>query len=359
MNTRTLILLASVIAVFSLSLTGCKPAAKEEEEKKAPTEVAVRVGKIVRTTLRRYVEGWGTVEPEPAYNGHAAASARVASPVAGVVMEVKCAEGQRVEKGATLFQLDARLANVQLEKAKQAADFAEVTYARQKKLMENQGTSLKQLQEAEQQLRTARTELTAAQTQCDLLRVTAPLSGTIARVAINPGEAVELLTVMAEIVDLDRLVVSANVPSAELPLLKLGLPVELRMDKADEKPVGTGTICFIAPQVDPKTGSVLVRASVPPNAGLRPGQFVRVRIICEERANRLAVPRASIYTDHDGQSTVSVVEGDVAKQKVVKVGLRDGELIEVEGEGLAEGMTVVTEGSYALPKETKIRVLEH
>jgi hypothetical protein len=52
-----------------------------------------------------------------------------------------------------------------------------------------------------------------------------------------------------------------------------------------------------------------------------------------------------------------VVEGDVAKQRAVKVGLRDGGLVEVEGEGLSEGATVVTQGSYALPKETKVRIL--
>jgi hypothetical protein len=64
-----------------------------------------------------------------------------------------------------------------------------------------------------------------------------------------------------------------------------------------------------------------------------------------------AVPRESIYTDYDGKSTLSIVEGDVARQKVVKVGLRNGDL--VEGESLTEGATVATLGSYALPQETK------
>lgn len=73
--------------------------------------------------------------------------------------------------------------------------------------------------------------------------------------------------------------------------------------------------------------------------------------------NRLAVPSAAIYTDHDGRSTLSVVDGDVAKQRSVTVGLRDGDLVEVDGEGLVEGTTVVTVGSYALPAETKVRIL--
>jgi len=51
------------------------------------------------------------------------------------------------------------------------------------------------------------------------------------------------------------------------------------------------------------------------------------------------------------------VQGDKAVQKPVKAGAKDGPLIEVEGDGLKEGDTVVTVGAYGLPKETKVRVL--
>ncbi|MBI5394117.1 MAG: efflux RND transporter periplasmic adaptor subunit [Verrucomicrobia bacterium] len=359
-----------VITIIVLAAIGCggwaalkwfKPAEHEGEEEKVATEVAVRVAKVTRATLHRYVEGWGTVEPEPPHDGHTAASARVASPVAGVVVQACCAEGQRVEKGATMFELDARLADVQIAKARQALEFAQRNFERQKKLMQGEGTSVKAFQEIEQQLQAASNDLANAQTQRDLLRITAPLAGTVTRVGVNPGEAVELLTVMAEMIDLDRLVVSANIPSAELPYLKLGQPMELRVEQpgaeADGKPVCAATLCFIAPQVDPKTGSVLVRGTIPARDGLRPGQFVRVRIASEERRDRLAVPRESVVTAEDGHTVVAVVEGDKAVQKPVKVGLRDGGLVEVEGEGLKEGDAVVSEGAYALPKETRVRLI--
>src|ERR1043166_9688022 len=65
----------------------------------AQTEVAVHVGRISLATLRHGVTAYGTVEPEPGTADKAPASARIASPVAAIVSDVSCFEGQQVEKG--------------------------------------------------------------------------------------------------------------------------------------------------------------------------------------------------------------------------------------------------------------------
>ncbi len=331
-----LILLVFSAAVFA----GCKPGAPEESDQVA-TVVAVQVGKLCRATIHRYVTAYGVVEPEPARNGKPGAGSRLAPPVAGLIAEVNCAEGQRVEKGAILFRLDSRPIDV-------AVEFAQQTYERQKKLLPVGGTSQKALQEAEQQLASARA-------QQALLRIQAPFSGVIARVNARPGEAVDLNSVLAEIVDLDRLVATASVPTAELTGLKTGQPVEFIVEG---KPTAErGAVSFVSPQIDPKSGAALVRASVPPNAGLRPGQYVQLRIVSEERLDRLAAPAESVVKNEDGNMVIAVVQGDKAVQKPVKAGAKDGSLIEVEGDGLKEGDTVVTVGAYGLPKETKVRVL--
>jgi membrane fusion protein (multidrug efflux system) len=61
----------------------------------------------------------------------------------------------------------------------------------------------------------------------------------------------------------------------------------------------------------------------------------------------------------DEGEVIYVVEGDRAVQKRVKTGLRDGNLVEVEAEGLKEGDTIVTVGAYGLPKETKVKITKH
>ena len=352
---RTLVVGIVMIALAGLAwLVRSKLVTHGEEEATVETEVAVRVGKITRTTLRAYVTAYGVVEPEP-LGERPAASARVSPLVPGVVTAVKCIEGQRVEKGTLLVELDSRVADVAAEKALKAVEFAEKAAERQKKLMQVDGTSRKLLLDSEQALAAARSDLAAAQTQQALLRVQAPLSGTVVRLNVKPGEAVDLTTTLAELVDLDRLVVSANVPSVESAPLKPGQPAEVLAERA-AAPV-RGALSYISPQVDVKTGTVVARVSLPARSGLRPGQFVTLRIVSDERANRLAVPVESVVKDSEGGTVIALVQDDKAVQKPVKAGLRDGDWVEVEADGLQAGMPVVTEGAYALPKETKIHVL--
>ena len=331
-----------------------RPARSVEEEAAVETEVAVRVGKITRTTLRGYVIAYGMVEPQPP-GERRGAGAFVSASVPGVITLVNCSEGQRVARGDLLFQLDSRAADVAAEKARETADFAEKTYERQKKLIAVEGTSQKLLQEAEQAHDAARSDLAAARTQQALLRVTAPLAGTVARIHVKQGEAVDLSTRMADLVDLDRLVVSAGVPSAELTPLRIGQAVEV-LSGGSSEPLA-GSLVYVGPQVDPKTGTAPVRASLPARSDLRPGEFVTLRIVTRERRDCLAVPVESVVKNAEGASVIALVRDGRAIQKAVKTGLRDRGLVEVEAEGLKADAPVVTEGAYALPAETRIRVM--
>lgn len=303
-----------------------KPLPQAEAEKPGNPEIPVRTGKIIRTTLRGYVTAYGMVEPEPT------ASSRVATPVPGVVTEVKCAEGQRVEAGALLFQLDSRAADI-------AVNFAEKSLDRQKRLGVGEGTSQKAMQEAEQQL-------AAARAQQSLLKIGSPLAGTVTRVNARPGEAADLTTVMAEVVDLDRLVLSANVPPAELASVKIGQAAELF--DGDSTNVIAGRITFISPQVDAKSGTSLVRIALPKDAAFKPGRFLKARIIVEEHKDCLAVSLSSLATDDEGIAKIVLAAEGKPLIQPVKVGLRDENWVEVEAENLKPDMAVLTDGAYEL-----------
>jgi membrane fusion protein (multidrug efflux system) len=322
---------------------------RAEEEAKPPTEVAVQVGKVVKATLTRAVTAYGSVEFAPASKDVPPAMAKLSPAVAGIVTEIHGVEGEPVKKGDVLFRLDSRAVDAAVAKAELAIKFATTNVERQKKLIAAEGTSEKQVLEAEQALAAAKTELATAKVQQSLLTGEAPMSGTLVKFSARPGEAADATTVLAEIADLDRLVATVRVPRLEASSLKTGQKAKINDTET--------TVAFISPQVEAATDTVLVRLSVPKGSGLKTGEFITARIIVEERPGKLAVPRASVYTDAEGKTTLSIVTGDQAKKHEVKAGLRDGDLVEVEGEGVTEGATVVTVGSYALPEETKVRIL--
>jgi multidrug efflux pump subunit AcrA (membrane-fusion protein) len=173
-----------------------------------------------------------------------------------------------------------------------------------------------------------------------------------------------------ELVDLNRLMVAANVPSSQLPAVELGQTVEIIPQQSDThdtltetgaaNPVPvtvTGKVMFIEDRVDPKTDMGWVDVSIPPEARLRTGQFVRLQIITEERRDCLTVPSQSVVKNENGEWVICLVSGKRAVQHAVKVGFREGAAVEVHSLILQPGDKVVTTGAYALPENTKIRIL--
>jgi membrane fusion protein (multidrug efflux system) len=421
------------ILVFHPEWVKAAPAEDEDAAEVMPLP-SVRLGKITRATMRRYLEGYGTVEAQPAQAGTPAASARVASPIAGVLAEVLCFQGQRVEKGALLFQLDERaaraeeekaaaavasaqasldklksvprpdqikVAEMQVDRARRAVEYSQKKNSRLAQLAAEQLASEKTLQEAELELIAAQNDLAvaekqllllrstptkeelaetqgkvveaqkalaAAQVQRSLLKIQSPLTGTVVRAKLTTGEAVDLAAVLAEIVDLDRLVVEGTIPAASLRSVAVGMEVDLgagggeskaRTNGAPEKQAALrGKIVFVGLDVDRKNDTGFVRVALPAKAGIAPGQFVRLRIVAEEHQDHLVVPRECIVQNSEGKTCIVGFLGEKAVQKEVRVGLKEGDFVEIEGDELDEGDSIVTQGAYGLPGEAKVRVLK-
>jgi RND family efflux transporter MFP subunit len=331
-----IVVVAAGLGVVALIKHGPEAATDEET---TPSVVTVQVGALTNVTLHRYVEGYGMVEPAPATADQPAAGAMLAAPVAGVVAKVNVIAGQQVKKGDVLAELNSGAMTV---------DSAEQEVERQKQLYAQQNTSLKNLQSAEAQLAS--------------LRVVAPLSGTVTRLNVKAGESVDVNTAVAEVIDLNRLAVSAAIPAAEAKDLKIGQDVQISgtgfqpVDGQDARST-TATLAFISPAVDAASGTVLTRATLAANSGLRPGQFVQLKIVTAVHTNCLAAPIESVVTDEDGKSVIALVKGDEAAQAPVQTDLRENGWVEISGTGLKAGDSVVTVGAYGLPEKTKIRLL--
>ena len=333
MTSRKLIagvLAAACIGLGGYSLFGLHDGAFAADDPVATTTVVtVQVGALKRMTLHQYVSGYGEITTAPATSRHAAAAAAVSASVTGVVARVAVAAGQRVRRGQLLVVLNSD---------SMTERYATQELARQERLYVEHNTSLKALQDAEARLA--------------LLRVTAPLSGTVVSVNVKPGTAVGASTVLAEVMDLSRLVVQTDIPEPQASQLERGQMLQL----LGAHPAST-RLEYISPTVDPADGAVMAWAPLPPDGGLRPGQYVRIRIVTATHTGSLVAPSESVISDSAGHGVLAVVRGNEAIRVPVRSGLSEDGWVEVSGQGLKAGTEVVTVGAYGLPARTAIRIV--
>jgi multidrug efflux pump subunit AcrA (membrane-fusion protein) len=324
-------ILCAGFAVFALTKWHREFAGGDDDEgggsdEKAEAVVTVQTNSLQRMTLHRYVNSYGTVEAAPASADKPAAGGPLSSPSAGVVAKVNVVAGQDVKEGDVLVELNSATASY---------NYAKAEVERQKKLFAEQNTSLKNMQDAEAQLAS--------------LQIVAPISGTVTRVSAKAGAAVDVNAVVAEVIDLSRLAVSMQIPASDAHQLKPGQDVQVSQSV-------TASISFISPTVDAADGTVLARALLPANCGLRPGEFLPVKIVTEVLPDCLAAPEESVVMDEEGENFVVVVKGEEAERATVEAGLHENGWVEISGEDLKEGATVVTVGAYGFPDKAKIRV---
>jgi multidrug efflux pump subunit AcrA (membrane-fusion protein) len=295
-------------------------------DEKVDAVVSVQTNSLQRMTLHRYIDGYGTVEAAPATTDTPAAGGPLSSPSAGVVAKVNVIAGQEVKEGDVLVELNSATASY---------TYAKAEVERQKKLFAEQNTSQKNLQDAEAQLAS--------------LQIVAPVSGTVTRISAKAGAAVDANAVVAEVVDLSRLAVSIQIPAGDAHQLKPGQNVQVGQSV-------TASLSFISPTVDAADGTITARALLPANCGLRPGEFLPVKITTDVLRDCLVAPEQSVVKNEAGESYIVVVKGEDAERAEVEAGLRENGWVEISGDNLKEGATVVTVGAYGFPDKAKIRV---
>lgn len=318
-----------IFAVAKFRGGGEKTADDESTDENVPTMVSVQTGELKRLTLRDYVNGYGTIEAAPATEGEPAAGGTLAASGAGVVAKVNVVAGQHVEKGDVLVELNSTVATF---------EYAKAEVERQKQLFEQQNASKKSLQDAQGQLAS--------------LEIVAPVSGTVTRLNAKVGQAVDAGTIIAEVIDLNRLAISAKISAASAENLKVGDTIEI----ASQPPVAA-SLSIVSPGIDPNDGTVSVWAKLPADSGLKPGQFLPLKIAAVIHTNCLVAPKESVVTDENGKSVIALVKGDEATQVPVETGLSENNWTEISGTNLNAGDKVVTVGAYGLPDKTQIKIV--
>jgi membrane fusion protein, multidrug efflux system len=340
------------------------PNAPDDDDIQVAPRVLVQTGKITRGTVRSHLNVFGTVEPAPAHGEVPAASASISLPAGTRIDHVNCTEGSLVAKDQTLLTLNVRAVSNAAATASLVLQAANDNLDRIKKAAASGTVPQRDLLKAQHEVDLAEAAFQDAGRRQSLSDVESPLIGTVTELSVHPGDVINSTHSVITIVDLQRLVVAVSVPADELSKVLAGQDAELTFTRGHAGAPATQPTSFLTkvisidPAVDAATGMGSVDVLVPPVSRLRPGDFVRVRIVTAEHNDVLLAPVDSIVANKQGQSGISTVVRDFhwADRVPVQTGIRDGDLIEISGDGIKEGQDIVTVGAYALPDKSQIDV---
>ncbi|WP_443269132.1 efflux RND transporter periplasmic adaptor subunit [Xanthobacter sp. NFM-26] len=325
------------------------------------------------------------VRPTTEFNGRIEAIQRLnaVARVTAFLEERQFTEGTDVKKGDLLFRLERAPFAAEVA-AKQAAvaqaqaqlDNANLTFERADKLQKSGSGSQSTLDNAvasqrtaQAQLQSAKAALQVAQINLDYTEIRTPIDGRIGRTAVTVGNVVSPSSgALVSVVSQDPMYVTFPVPTRKLIELQQahaaeggaegGLRIRLRLP--DGRLYGeVGQLDFIDPNVAANTDSITVRGKIanPLDANgqreLYNDEFVRVVLEAVKAQQVLAVPRAAVMTDQQGDFVYVVGADKIAQVRRVKLGQSTAGKARVI-EGLSGGETIVVEGVQRVRPNTPV-----
>lgn len=294
----------------------------------------------------------------------ASESVTIRTQISGELTKVAFREGQDVQKGSLLFQLDPRVYQAALKKA-------EASLARNKVIMENSRRDYERYSQlvkegivtheqaegyrtraesAAADMAADQANLENARAQLAYCTITSPISGTLGVLAFDRGNVVKANdSALVTINRISPIHVTFTIPEKELAVVKRQLAAGKVVVEAEVPGVAgvreAGVISFVDNTVDPATGTIRLKGTFEnKQKRLWPGQFVNLSITLFKLNNAVVVPSQALQTGQKGQfvfvvkadSTAEirpVVAGPVFKEiTVIEKGLQSGEQIVIDGQ---------------------------
>jgi len=363
-----------VLAIAScLGLQGCKgggaagSAAAGAGRGRLGGPVSATVATATKGNIGVYLDALGTVTP--VYTASITAQAN------GVITAVHYTEGQFVQKGDALIDIDPRSYEAQLmqaqgtlEKDTNVLAQAKMDLERYRAAWAHNGINKQLLDDQEKivlqdegTVKNDQGTVNYDQVLLSYCKIVAPISGRVGLRLVDPGNVVQAngTTVLAIIAQSQPITVIFTLPEDALGQVQArmkqahGLPVEA-WDRGQTTQLAMGKLQSIDNQIDTTTGTVKLRAIFDNrNGALFPNQFVNTRLLVNTMNGATLVPDGAIQ--HNGQvAFVYVVADGVANVRNVKTGATDGGLTAVEG--LNPGEVVATSSFEKLQAGSKVIV---
>lgn len=332
--------------------------------------VPVATALSYRGEIPIHLDGLGTVTPLNAVT--------VRSRVDGELLRVHFTEGQSVNKGDLLAEIDSRLFEAQLAQY-------EGQLARDEALLENARADLQRYQVLLQQdsiatqqvtgqaalvrqyeatIRVDKGYIAAVRLQMSYCRITSPINGRVGLRLIDPGNVVHAndQNGLVVIVQMQPMAVVFTLSEDKLPVVMAQLRKNQTVtteayDRNGTTRLAQGALLAVDNQIDSSTGTVKLKAIFPNHDNaLFSNQFVNVRMNLDPLRNTTIIPAAAVQKGSPGDFAYVVNPDNKVELQPLTLGPRDGERVAVL-EGLADGARVVVEGTDRLRGGLDVQVI--
>lgn len=334
----------TALVLTLILLSGC---AKKVDKPKGRPPALVITAPATQADVPVLIRAIGNIE--------ASESVAIRSQLSGELIKVAFREGQDVQRGALLFQLDPRSylaalgrAEASLARNRTILSNARKDYERYSQLVKEGIVTHEQAEGYRTKAEAAGSDVDAdkaavesARTQLSYCTITAPISGRLGALAIDRGNVVKANdAVLVTINKLAPINASFTIAEKDLTAVKRQMAGG-RMSVVAEVPgvpgaKETGVVTFIDNNIDSATGMIRIKAAFE-NAKklLWPGQFVNLSITMAVLNNAVVVPSQAIQTGQKGQFVFVVAKDNTAEIRPVISG------------PMAQGMTVIEKGLQA------------
>jgi multidrug efflux system membrane fusion protein len=301
------VLLSAAIAIgivlWMLSGIGNDPEASSISETTAASSadeaLQVRVQQFKATETTREILISGRTEPNRIVEMRAEAE--------GSVVSIGAERGEPVAEGAVLVKLDLRDRNAQLAEAAARVAQRELEFKAVENLRSREFTTDVQIADASAQLESARANHERIKLEIANTSLLAPIDAVLQDRTVEIGDFVRTGDTVAQLVDLDPLIVVGEVNERQIAELAVGSEGTARLVDGSEV---SGTVRYLAAVADPGTRSFTVELAVPnPDNRIRAGQTAEIRLFAD-RIKVHTLSAALLSLADDGTVGVKVVDND-------------------------------------------------
>jgi membrane fusion protein, multidrug efflux system len=348
----------SAIILSMVLITSCAKKEKTQLEK----VINVRLGTPEKRTVRPYIMAVGTLKPFD--------EVIISPEVDGIIKTVNIDEGRIVKKGDVLaeindidFKLDQERAQAGLKQAEASLTNTKTEYQRKETLLKEELVTRQQFDDvstrliiASSDLDRARATMSLARQRLSKTRIISPVNGAVKEKKLTTGDFARASVPLASIIIIDPLKLVFSIGEKDVTRIKISQEVTFTIDTFKDREF-KGKVSTIYPGLDEKSRTLTIEALVPNgNFSLKAGFFAQVKVYTEIGKETVLIPTTAIVYD-ELKSKVFILDGDTAREIVVKPGETYGDMIEIL-EGLSGGEKIVIVGQNTLAGGVKVNVLK-